>query len=385
MFMLKWAFYSISWVCCVGALGMITSRPEELAVQLRGLGMPATAADIVFSDRSVLWVCGLCVACLFGYAIPRIVSRLHQLMQLRRAATDIASARHEHRSVAQLEELVQQHAMLLSPLAPVSAWAYDSSNDTGEPLVMAKHQPSSMLSIQQLKKGPGWLTALSFMPQLLVLAAAVIILVALSRSADKAFAEVLSVANTDYGTMILGLRSAAAAMAIALLSALLIWLADKLLDYKMLQYAEAISTGLNQLIGQEDVSAIDLVMPTSERMGGAQNPRYEAFLEALNRKMVDMNANIQALSKAGANQPAQMPDLTGVQAAMDSSAQKQDMLLGTLQQSMDELQALRKDVTALHTTAAQPLPVPSNDLAASKLTTAIRALKDSAAIDLPQL
>ncbi len=381
MFMLKWAFYVVSWVCCVALFGLIVGRPEDLALLLRGWGAPATAVDIVFTDRSVLWVCGLCVLCMFGYAIPRFVSRLLRLISLRGIATDIAIAKHEHRTFMQLEDLVQQSDEVLGALSPVSNWAYDSSSENGDTQIAAKRFPSSILSAEQLKRGGGWLSGASFLPQFLLMAAAIIVLLSLSRSADEAFAEVLSVVNTDYGTMILGIRSATAALAVALFTALLIWLADKLLDHSMQMYSEVITTGLDQLVVLEDGSAMDLPMPIA---GPAPTgtTQYDMALSAMQKKLTDIDASLKKLNTPTTSDTV----VASLQAAINSSTARQEMILGGLQQSMDELQALRQDVDTLHESAMQPLPVlsPVNP-ATDKLTSAIRALKDSAEIDLPRL
>jgi hypothetical protein len=378
--MLKWTFTLVSWVCCVVLFGLIVARPEELGVMLRGFGIPATVVDIFFTDRSVLWVCALSVAFLFAYAVPSMGSQFLHILKLRTLAADVASLRHEHRSLDGMESMIQAHAGLLSRLSPASHWAYETSSDQGDPQVAAKRLPSSMVSAQQLAHGHNWSAALRFMPQLLVLVALIFVMLALARSADKAFAEVLSVTNTDYGTMILGLRSAAAALAVALCASVVVWSIEKLLAVQAHAYSQEIVSGLDQIVTLEDTGAMDLTMAMSPA-APASTSQVEQLLAALHKKMAETDSALKELSKAQVSGAT----VVALQAALKNGEGKQDSVLSALQQSMDELHGLRKEVDSLRAAPPQVLPTPSNDQAASRLTSAIRALKDSAASDLPQL
>jgi hypothetical protein len=378
--MLKWAFYVVSWVCCVLFFGLIVGRPEELGVALRGFGVSATIVDIFFADRSVQWVGALSVAFLFGYAVPSAISRLLHLAKLRKLDAALAGMRHEPRSLDELENLVQQDGGLLQRLSPVGLWVYGTSREQGDSLLVAKCLPSTLVTSAQLARTSGLTAALRFLPLLLVLLALIIVMLALARSSDKAFAEVLSVANTDYGTMILGLRSATGAMAIALFAAVLVWATEKLLDFKAQSLAQSIASGLDQLVTLEDRSAMDLPMPINSP-APIDIGKIEQLLGNLQTKIGKTETALHDLSKAQVS-GATMQTIHNM---LKSSESKQDMMLRALQQSMDELHGLRKEVDAMQQSTAQPLPTPSNDLAASRLTSAIRALKDSAASDLPQL
>ncbi len=350
--MIKWALYGISWISCIVFTLLIIGQPEELGVQFRTWGVPGSVMDVFLANRGVQLVAALSAVLLLGYAAPLIIARLYDMRQLARTNTNILAARHEHRSLGAIEDLVHNESALAAHLLPVALWAREDIGANGEPHVMVHVRPSTLLSAAQLANASGFFSASHFMPKLLMAVAAIICLAMLSHSSDRAFAEILSVSGTDYGTMLLGLRSATAAMAIAVFAAMLVWAIQTLFNYKMLRASEMIVGNLDKLVAHDDGDTVQLTAP-------------HPFVSSLDHE----GLMVEQLMKR----------------TTQENDEKYLSLLAALQQSMAELQSLRADVDGMNGNNLYQMPAASDDRSVGKLTTAIRALKDATASELPQL
>jgi hypothetical protein len=365
--MIKWALYGISWVSCVLFTLLILGRPEELGIQFRSWGASGTVVDVFLANRGVQLVAALSVALLIGYAAPLIVARLLDMRRLARTNANIIAARHEQRTLGAIEDLVHNDAVLAAYLLPVAQWAREHIGANGEPHVAVHMRPSELLSAKQLADTGGFFTGTHFMPKLLVAVAAVICLLMLSRSSDRAFAEILSVVGTDYGTMLLGLRSVTAAMAIAVFTAILVWVIQSLFDYKIGRVSQMILSSLDKLVVHDDGDAVQLTAPRPF----VSSPDHQAGLVEQLLDQIDRKVDEAANRKTN-------------KAALESD-EKYLSLLAALQQSMAELQSLRADVDGMNANNLYQMTAASDDISVGKLTSAIRALKDATASELPQL
>jgi hypothetical protein len=337
--MIRRALYGISWACCALVAFLILGQPEQIGVQFRNLGVPGSIVDILLASFGVQIVVALSVVLLLGYGVPFIGSRLLDLHQLRKTDGSIAAARHQQRTLGSLEDLVQTDPLLSPHLSPVTKWASQQTSADGEPQLAMHIKPSKILTANQFLSNSSSL----FVAKLLLAVTTVICLAILSSSSDRAFAEILSVSGTDYGTMLLGLRSATAAMAVAVFAALLIWSMQSLLDKRTEKFCQSIFHGLDSLAAQDE------------------------------NNLAQMNHLVEGVA-----------DESVKQVALDSD-EKYLSLLIALQQSMAELQSLRADVDLMNGTNAQPMQVETGGQSVGRLTSAIRALKDATASELPQL
>jgi hypothetical protein len=365
--MIKRALYGISWVSCILFSFLILGQSEELAVQFGTWGVPGSVVDIFLANRGVQIVTTLSVALVIGYGVPMIVARVMDLRRIAKTNGKITSARREQRTLGSLEDLVINDPLLRPHLSPVTRWASEQINANGEPHVAVHILPSDILSANQLVEQTGLIGQSRFMPKLLLAVAIVICLLILSHSSDRAFAEILSVSGTDYGTMLLGLRSATAAMAIAVFAAMLVWSVQSLLDHKVHQSSQLILRSLDKLAAHDDGDTVPL---TSPRPMAALFENHQGTIDQLlaqiNRKVDD--AADHKLKKA----------------ALDNDEKYLNML-AALQQSMAELQSLRADVDMMNGTNLYQMPVAADGQSVGRLTSAIRALKDATASELPQL
>ncbi len=378
--MIKWTLYAFCWVCCFVLLAAVFVRPEELGVLLNSWGLPGAIADIFLANRGVQIVTALSLTLMIGYGIPFIISSAITLARLDKASAAIIAARRETRSLATLEGLALMHPGLMAHLLPVATWASEQADASGEVHVVARRSPSERLSAARLSTYESRMSAFRFLPKFHVLFASVIVMLMLAHSADRAFAEILSVSGTDYGTMILGLRSAAAAMSIALLAALLIWTLQKIIDWRYDQLSNTLIKGLEALISYDDSETVELMAPLADF-----TTPHEGQIE---RQLQQIHKKISELASAKSNGAGTAADDRSFQKLSQIIAQndeKQLSLLAAVQQSMAELQAVRQDVDMLRGAVSPALPTASNDPAVGKLTSAIRALKDSADSALPQL
>jgi hypothetical protein len=365
--MIKWVLYSISWISCVLFTLLILGQPEKLGIQLRVWGVPGSVIDVFLANRGVQIVAALSVVLLLGYAVPLIVTRLLDMRRLARTNANIIAARHEQRSLGAIEDLVHNDAALAVYLSPVAQWAHEHIGANGETHVAVHMRPSDLLSAKQLAGTDSFFAVNHFMPKLLVAVVTVICLLMLSHSSDRAFAEILSVSGTDYGTMLLGLRSATAAMAIAVFAAMLVWAIQTLFDTKMLRASQTIVRSLDKLVAHDDGDTAQLTAP-------------RPFVGSLDNQGALVE---QLLSQIG-HKVDDAADRKMKKAALETD-EKYLSLLAALQQSMAELQSLRADVDGMSGNNLYQMPATSDDRSVGKLTSAIRALKDATASELPQL
>jgi hypothetical protein len=365
--MIKRALYGVSWAVCILMSFLILGQPEDLSVQFRSWGVPGSVVDIFLANRGVQIVAALSMAMLLGYGVPLIISRLIELRRLNKTNSNITTARHEQRTLGSLEDLVLNDPLLSLHLLPVSQWASEQISANGEPQLVMHARPSDFMEVNQLAEQSGLVGNSRFLPKLLLAVATVICLLILSYSSDRAFAEILSVSGTDYGTMLLGLRSATAAMAIAVFAVLLIWSAQSLLDHRVSQACQSIVRGLNKLAAHDDGDTVQLTSPRQmASLFENQNSAVDQLVLQISRKVDE--ASDQKLRKA----------------ALDTD-EKYLSLLAALQQSMAELQSLRADVDLMNGTNLYPMPVATDGQSVGRLTSAIRALKDATATELPRL
>jgi hypothetical protein len=360
--MIRWTLYAFSWVFCVLISAAIFGQPEELTVQFRAWGVPGSVVDIFLANRGVQFVTGLSLTLVIGYGLPLAISGIMTVSRLGKTNDTIVAARHEQRSLNALEDLVLQNESLQASLSPVTHWATEQTGANGDLHVAARRKPSQLISANQLANDASILSNCRFLPKLFVVVTMAISLLILSQSADRAFAEILSVRGTDYGTMLLGLRSATAAMAIALLAALVVWALQIFFEIRTQKLGQDIVNGLDRLVIFDDTETMQLTMPIE--------PSNDAGLEQL---LVRIAKNIEEKSHSKLNKIASDND------------EKHLSLLAAVQQSMSELQSLRQDVDNIRGESGHELPSTANLPKVNKLTSAIRALKDSTASELPQL
>jgi hypothetical protein len=349
--MIRGTLYIFSWVLCVVILAGLIGQPEALSLWLRGLGLPGSVVDIFLANRGVQIVTALSAVLVVGYGLPYAINWAIKLARLDRINASITAVRHDRRSLAALEELVENNETLHAHLSPVAAWAFEQTDVTGEVRIAVRRWPSEMMPADQLANDQSFLAYGRFLPKLLIAIALAITLLMLSLSSDKAFAEILSVSGTDYGTMILGVRSATAAMAIALLAATVVATVQALFEARGRKISAYIVRGLDQLVVCHTIDAAQLTPPVAEPL---QQKNDSATLVAIHQMI-------------------------------RSNDEKQLSLLAAVQQSMAELQALRQDVDALRDDALPHLPPVSDLPHVGSITTALRALKESASNELPQL
>jgi hypothetical protein len=365
--MIMRAIYCASWASCLLFSFLILGQPEEFGVQIRTLGAPGSVVDIFLANRGVQLVAALSMALVVGYGVPLSVARALDLRKLVKTNNNITTARHEHRTLSSLEDLVMNDPVLAPHLLPVTQWASEQINAEGEPHVAVYVQPSHMLNVNQFVQQSGLIGNSLFMPKLLLALATLISLLILSQSSDRAFAEILSVSGTDYGTMLLGLRSATAAMAIAVFASLLVWSVQSLYEHKLQRASHLVLRNLDKLVAHDDGDTIQL---TSPRQLTNQPDSGEALIAKL---LMEINHKVDESADQKLKKSALETD------------EKYLNMLAALQQSMAELQALRADVDLINGTSFHQPTASFKGQSVGRLTSAIRALQNATERELPHL
>jgi hypothetical protein len=360
--MVKWTLFTLSWVCCVVFCIAIFSQAEELAVLFRALGVPGTVVDIFLANRGVQLVTALSLVLMIGYGLPMIISGIIAMSRLSKTRNAIVAACHEQRSLYAIEDLLLMDERLQASLSPVTRWASEQTTINGDIRVAARLKPSDLVSADQLAKDNSFLATYYFLPKLLVAVTLAISLLILAHSADRAFAEILSVRGTDYGTMLLGLRSATTAMAIAIVAALIIWALQIFIDTAKQERAQDIVKNLDRLIIFDDSEAVQLTTPLAPSSDASLEQFFIQVASKIEEKSLGISTRI-----------------------MRDNDEKHLSLLAAVQQAMSELQSLRQDVDNIGREATHELPMTSHHPQVDKITSAIRALKDSTTSELPQL
>jgi hypothetical protein len=369
--MIRRTLYGVSWTSCVLFMVLTLKQPDGVGVQLRTWGVPGSVVDVFLASSGVQLVMALSMALLIGYGLPVIISRLMDLQHLRKTNTDIVAALHEQRTLGSIEDLVMNDPLLQPHLWPVTSWAKEQISAAGEPYLALHVRPSNLLTVDQLARQGGLADNNRFLPKLLLATTTIVCLLILSHSSDQAFTEVLSVSGTDYGTMLLGLRSATAAMAIAVFAALLVWSTQSLLDHKLHQSSQTILRNLDKLAVHNDGDTVQLTAPFAM----AQSlPNQDTTIELLLRQI---NCKVDEAS-----------DWKLKKATLDND-EKYLSMLAALQQSMAEVQSLRADVDMMNGVNLYQIPVAASGQligqSVGRLTSAIKALKAATASELPQL
>lgn len=375
---------SLTVLCAVVAIVLaivFIGFPGIIQSLMLSVGVPGTVRDIFSSDPGFQATCGLTVFALVGFGIPLLLqslTRTHSLQVLDLLLDPHASP---PRRLIDLEAAVAIEPEISHALVPADRWASEQLDSTGSYYLEAHRLPSTLLSSAALFRNLHWAPATRLIPGLLIGIAAVVSLITLSKSADRAFADLMSVTSSDYGTMALGLRSAAAGLAIALCAGLLLWALQRFLDGRLAGFCDRVVNRLDHLVDLERHPLVLAGAPVSP----AVTKEFESAVGEIRSFLATLRQDVAVLREQSGAHAETLAGLSALPEAVSRAEMRQHDAIASAQQAIQAVESLKANVTALENIRVQPMAVAANETAVNRLTTAIRSLRETAAARLPRL
>jgi hypothetical protein len=367
-----------------GAAGALVAlifilMPDVLQTLLSALHMPGTLIDMFSSDSGLRAICGLTAFALLAYGLPLLSHGLSSAYRLRDLMAHIESASDGDRRLADLDAAIAADPHLEQALAPAQRWASDQLDESGSAAVVAHRLPSTLISAAALFRQHQWAPALRVVPLLVIGFGFVITFFSLSRSADRTFSDLISVTPGDYSAMILGFRSSCAGMALAALAGLILWTMQRLLDEEI---AALCSQALQRLDRFVDIERQEILL--------AESPTQPAILARLDGALAEQRTSLAnivtqltSLREDADSQTHHLSLLPALQEQLQGIEVRHHELKETADRVAAENDSLRKDIAVLK--ELRPRLQAANEGAVTRLTTALRSLRDSASSSLPGL